>query len=359
MKILYVITSTDKGGAENALYNLAVTLGNVNHSIKIVSLKPAGFYAAELKKAGLDVASLNMGGLPKPRQLRELKKIIADFKPDVVHAMLYRAIQMCRAAKGDFKLFTTPHTNYQNKSKLLRLIDASLKSKDTLSLAESQSMADFLLINQRYDKKKIKVILNSVPAVFQRDEAARKKLRSSEKAGEKTIFITVARLEKIKGHRALLEAFAKLHAKNKNTLLWLLGDGAEKDNLSALAAALGVSKAVKFWGFQTDVAKFLNAADVFILPSKSESRPLSLLEAAACGLPLIAADTGDNSSIVRHGQNGFICNVSDAVMLAAVMAELAENKKLRETFGDKSLSISAAQNGDYAKQHVDVYQTAK
>jgi len=354
-----VITSTGEGGAENALFNLAVTLNNFHHSIKIVSLKPAGFYADELKKRGIGVVSLNMEYRPRPRHLKELKKIISDFKPGIVHAMLYRAIQMCRAAKGDFKLFTTPHTNYQNKSKILRLIDAALKSKDTLSLAESQSTADFLLINQRYDKKKVKVILNSIPENFRRDGEARKKLRSSENIGGKIVFITVARLEKIKGHRALLEAFSKVYAKNKDAVLWLLGDGEEKENLAALATALGIKKAVKFWGFQKDVSPFLNAADVFILPSKSESRPLALLEAAACGLPLIAADTGDNSSIVRHGQNGFLCNVADPVALAALMAELAENKNLRTTFGGKSQNISAEQNGDYAKAHLEIYQTAK
>jgi len=358
MKILYVITSTDAGGAENALLSLAIPL-NKNHSIKVVSLKHLGLYSDELKKRGVEVVSLDMGYWPRPRHLKQLKKIIADFKPDVVHAMLYRAIQMCRVLKGDFKLFTTPHTNYQNKSKFLRLIDAALKSRDTLSLAESRSTSDFLIVNQRYNKNKVKVILNSVSGGFRRDEDARNKLRGEQNRADKIIFITVARLEKIKGHRFLLDAFAKIYRKKKNAVLWLLGDGTEKENLAALTTALGIKNAVKFWGRQKDVAPFLNAADVFILPSSSESLPLSLLEAAACGLPLIAADTGDNSNIVRHGQNGFICNVRDSVMLSAVMAELADNKKLREKFGSKSLEISAELSGDYAQEHLQIYTDAR
>ncbi|MDR0291426.1 MAG: glycosyltransferase [Elusimicrobium sp.] len=353
MKILYVITSTAAGGAENALLSLAIPLSK-NHSIKIVSLKHSGLYADELKKRGIEVVSLEMGYWPRPRDLKRLKKIISDFKPDVVHALLFRAIQMCRALKGRFKLFTTPHTNYQNKSKFLRLVDAALKSRDTMSLAESRSTADFLLVNQRYNKNKVKVILNSVTG-FGPDAAARQKLRAEQNCEDKIIFITVARLEKIKGHRFLLDGFAKIYSKKKNAVLWFVGDGAERENLAAAAAALGVKKAVKFWGYQKDIAPFLNAADVFILPSSSESRPLALLEAAACGLPLIAADTGDNRNVVRHGQNGFICNVQDPVMLAAVMGELADNKKLREEFGSKSLEISAELSNNYAEEHLKVY----
>ena len=354
MRILYVITSTGAGGAENALLSLAITL-NKNHTIKVVSLKPSGLYADELKKHGIEVLSLDMGYWPRPGDLKKLKKIIADFKPDIVHALLYRAIQMCRVLKGGFKLFTTPHTNYQNKSKFLRIVDAALKSKDDVSLAESRSTADFLIVNQRYNKNKVKVILNSVGGGFGRGADGRKKFRAENDCADKIIFITVARLEKIKGHRFLLDAFAKIYRKKKNAVLWLVGDGTEKENLSAAATAMGIKNAVKFWGRQKDVAQFLNAADIFVLPSSSESLPLSLLEAAACGLSMVAADTGDNSNVVRHGQNGFICNVQDPVMLAAVMGELADNKKLREKFGSKSLQISAELSSDYAQEHLEVY----
>jgi len=355
MRILYVITSTAAGGAERALYDLAAGVSAAGHTVKVISLYPAGYYAEKLREKGIETVSLNMAYRPKISDLIKLKREIISFKPDVVHAMLYRAIQMCRVLKKDFKLFTTPHTNYLKKSKFLRLIDAALKLKDDMSLAESYSTADFLKLFQSYSEKRVKIILNSPGAEFKPDKEAREKTRAETGFENKTVFISVSRLNTEKGQSFLLNAFAKLYNGHKDAILVFAGDGPDKDVLQTVAQNLGLQNAVRFLGFRSDVPALLNAADIFVLPSLSESLPLALLEAAACGLPLIAGDTGDNAVVVKHGENGYICKVTDHMLLAAFMTELLENKSKRRTFGKKSEKIAAGLKTDYVKEHLEVY----
>ncbi|ACC97585.1 Glycosyl transferase group [Elusimicrobium minutum Pei191] len=356
MRIIYVTTSTDAGGAEKAVFDLALTLSKEN-TVKVISLKPLGFFAQKLTLEGVETTSLNMGYFPSPAALFKLKKEIASFKPDVVHAVMYRAIQMCRMIKKDFKLFTTPHTNYRSKSKFLRIIDAALKIKDDLSLAESNSTADFLLVNQAYKKEKVKIILNTVSSAFFPDENARKELRKELNVEDKTVFINVARLAEEKGQVFLLNAFAKIYRKNPDTVLWLAGEGKKRKELENIADILKIKQNIVFWGFREDVEKLLNAADIFILPSLSESMSLALTEAISCGLPVIASDAGDNALICQHGKNGFICNTKDPVMLAAFMQELKDNKKLRKNFSSVSLKQAAELKKDYAKEHMQIYRS--
>ncbi|MGB2578387.1 glycosyltransferase involved in cell wall biosynthesis [Elusimicrobium simillimum] len=354
MKILFVITSTDMGGAEKAAGELALSMSK-EHTVKVITLYPAGFYAKKLHENGVKVASLNMGYWPKITDLIKLKNEIAAFKPDVVHAMLYRAIQMCRMLKQDFKLFTTPHANYMKKSKFLRIVDAALKSKDNLSLAESHSTAEFLLTFQRYNKDKVKIILNTPAPDFVPDDLLRKMARAANNAEDKIVFINVARLHPHKAQATLLNAFAKLYAKNQNTALWLVGEGAEKQALQNLAATLQIDKAITFFGAREDVPALLNAADIFVLPSLEESLPLALLEAAACGKPLITSDVGDNTVVCRHGKNGFVVNQHDPVLFSAVMGELADNAQLRESFGQESLKAAQELKTDYLAEHLQIY----
>ena len=122
MKILYIITSTDVGGAEKALAELAAFTAK-EHTVKVLSLKPLGPVARELQAAGVEVASLNMQWYSQMRIIQKLSAAVEAFRPDIVHAMLYRGIEYARTAcagKG-IKLITTPHFDLSKKNFALLL----------------------------------------------------------------------------------------------------------------------------------------------------------------------------------------------------------------------------------------------
>ena len=341
MKILYVCTSTEVGGAEKAFFSLAQAALHAGHEVKVLSLRPLGPLGRQLQEAGLSVESLDIRGKCRPLETAgALARLIAQvqaFAPDVVHAGLYRAIQFCRLAKRHtpFKLITTPHYDLSRKSYFLRLLDRALKDGDDMSCAESQSTADFLLQKQKYAQEKVRLVANGVDLqMFRPDDSLRAATRAELGfAAQEVVFACVARLSKEKNHTLLLQAFQLFYAKHPQSKLLLVGSGPEQENLHRQVQEWGLEKAVIFTGEVSNVCKYLCAADIFVLPSYIESLPLSLLEAAACGLPAIVSKVGDMPRVVFHGENGFVFNGKDAILLAVLMTELAENADLRQKMG--------------------------
>lgn len=344
MNILYVCTSTDTGGAEVALRRLARAALGAGHRVKILSLKPLGALGLQMQKDGWDVSSLELCGKYHPVQtagvLARLIQEIQHFRPDVVHALLYRAVQFCRLAKKrvSFKLITTPHYDLSRKNYFLRLLDRALKDWDDISGAESFSTAEFLKKHQKYAEKKVRLVENGVDLTyFKPDEAGRRAARDKwHFAAQDIVFVCVARLAKEKNHKLLLQSFAAVYAKNPFVRLLLVGDGPERENLQNFVQKNGLEKGVIFAGEVSNVLEFLLASDVFVLASSIESLPVSLLEACSCALPALVSKIGDMPRAVLHGENGFVFNGKDPVLLSVLMAELAENKTLLHQMGKKS-----------------------
>ncbi len=345
MKILYVCTTTDTGGAETALHAQALAARDAGHNIKIISLKPLGSIGKNMQTEGLDTISFHMKGKLRPLEtagvLARLVQEIASFAPDVVHASLYRAIQLCRLAKrrAEFTLITTPHYDLSRKTYFLRLLDRALKDADSVSCAESYATAEFLKKKQKYAEEKVRLVTNGVRTeVFHPNE--QRAIQEREKLGfspQDVVFVCGARLSAEKNHMLLLKSFASVAAKNPQVKLVLAGDGPEKEKLEAFVREKKMEKAVFFMGEVSNIYPLLLASDAAILVSYIESLPMFLLEACSCGLPAIVSKAGDMPRLVHHGENGFVCNGQDPVLLSALIAEMAENKTLRKRMGRKSL----------------------
>jgi glycosyltransferase involved in cell wall biosynthesis len=134
----------------------------------------------------------------------------------------------------------------------------------------------------------------------------------------RSIVLTVARLDEVKGHRFLLEA-ARLVPE---ATFVLAGEGPERAALEAQALGLGVADHVCFMGHQADVPSLLASCDVVVLPSLAESSSLTLLEAMAARKPVIATRVGGIPEIVEDGQTGLLVPPSDPPALAAAIRSL-------------------------------------
>ena len=357
MRILYVITSTDLGGAEQALVSLVQTMGAL-HTVRVVCLKPLGLLAAALRSSGATVVSLGMTGAGLGI-VSKLVREIETFRPDIVHAMLFRAIEFTRLACAgrNIKLITTPHFDLSKKPFWMRGLDKGLKNIDTLSCAESLSTYHFLLEKQHYVKAKTVLIENSVKkSLFFKDNFIKSRMRHEKKISDAdVVFICVARLAKIKNQSTLLRAFAKMESHCPHAKLVLVGDGPEKAHLEKLVYSLKLSEKVLLPGAQTNINEWLNLADVFVLVSTEESLPLSLLEAQQVGLPCIVSKVGDMPRQVTHGKNGFVCKATDEILLSCLLSELYENVDLRNKMGEISLQKSM-QKTDVSQHYQQLYQ---
>lgn len=138
------------------------------------------------------------------------------------------------------------------------------------------------------------------------------------------VFGIVARLSEEKGHRYLLEAFARVHRERPDTRLLVVGDGPLLGEERARAGALGLEGAVVFTGLQRDVPGHLALLDVFVLSSTRESFPLAAREAMAAGKAVIAPRIGGCPEVVDDGVTGHLFEAGDVAALAACLRRVLE-----------------------------------
>lgn len=157
---------------------------------------------------------------------------------------------------------------------------------------------------------------------------------------------SVGRLEPVKNHRMLLQAFALFAKEHPDYVLDIYGDGSLKEELQELAVSLGIAERVIFHGFCRDVKERIWASSMFILSSDYEGVSNSMLEALAMGVPVIATDCpiGGSRTYIQDGVNGILVPVDDAEALAYAMAKLAENSEYSEEISKKSIRIRKYNN---------------
>lgn len=150
------------------------------------------------------------------------------------------------------------------------------------------------------------------------------------KSGFTLVF--VGRLQAVKNLSLLLNAFQLALAAAPDLRLWIVGDGSERSALEALAAALHIADKVTFWGQQLDVAPFFSAADTFIMSSKSEGLPLSLLQAMSLGVPAIVPEVGGMPEVVRLANAGIVVPPAAPNAMADAILRMARNSTERSRF---------------------------
>ncbi|MEK7746408.1 MAG: glycosyltransferase [Elusimicrobiota bacterium] len=361
-RVLYVSTSTTVGGAEKTLYTLATLLDPKKFQVAgVLSLKHKGEYAKKLEEAGVVVRSFDLAGVPGLGELQKLGMFIHETRPDLVHALMYQAIQVCRAARmlgyAQFKLVSSPRVNYRTRGDWSLLIDGWLKGADDLLLTESDASRDYLVKKMKYKPEKVQRIYNGVDiSGWSVSKNERARLRGRIRVKPDDILVgAVGRLDEQKGHAFLIEAVAQLRAANPVRCV-ILGDGPLRSKLQGLIASLGVSNHVLLLGERPDVRDWLSAFDVFVQPSLWEGLPNSLLEAMAIGLPVVATRVDGMPEVVRHEVSGLLCAPKDAQALANAVRDLASDPVQRRRLGESAQQIVG--ENFLTRDMIGAYETA-
>jgi glycosyltransferase involved in cell wall biosynthesis len=338
-KVLYVSTSTTQGGAEKTLYTLATLLDPKQFQVAgVVSLKPKGVFAEKLEAMGHKVHTLHLKERPEFHHLKELAEIIRSAKPDVVHAVMYQAIQLCRALKMlgyvQFPLISAPRVHYRSRGGFSLWIDRLLKPHDNILVTESEASRRYMLEELGYEEPKVTTIYNGVDiASWPISRTDRARIRAKLKLEPQDVLLgAVGRLDYQKGHSFLIEAVAKLRATQPVKLV-LVGDGPLRRELENLARTLRIEEACLFAGEVQDIPAWLSAFDVFALPSLWEGLPNALLEAMAMGLAVVATKVDGVPELVRHDANGLLCEPKDTQTLFVALQDLVLDPELRQRLG--------------------------
>jgi len=234
-------------------------------------------------------------------------------------------------------------------SGLVRLIKPLIKlTWKKASMVDTNSQFLKNLVLKILPDLKIEVIPNGVDL---------KKFYPTKKLAKQSIILCNARFGKRKGIEYLIKAMPAVLKAEPEAKLWLVGDGIEKEKLEELSARLDLAEKIQFLGRveHNKLPKIYRQANLFVLPSLSESFSNSLLEALACGLPIAATNIGGNPELVN--KNGILVPPKDVNSLSKAIIKLLKNKKISQKMGKDSWLIANKYSwSKTAKMYVGLYK---
>lgn len=265
--------------------------------------------------------------------VKKIKKIIDAEKPGILHAYYASSFglmgAMCNFHPYIISVWGSDIFEFPLSSFVAKKILKSNLAKADYIFATSNALA---LETKKYCLKEITVIPFGIDVdVFFRN-------RKRTLFAENDIVIgTIKTFEKVYGIEYLIQAFAKVCSNNTAMplKLMLVGKGSCENEYKALVKKLGIEQNVLFTGYvnHTEIAKYYNNLDIFVVPSIRESFGVSALEASACELPVIASNTGGLPEVVVDKDTGFWVPSGDTDALANTMEKLIVDENLRLSLG--------------------------
>ena len=356
MRIILLINSLGTGGAEYSTLQFYSFLKEKNlASISIVCFKKAE-PAYDHDELGLDEINY-LSGNNIVQRVKSFNLILKNFKPQIVHSVLFEANligRICKLWKGNFvhieSLVNQTYSSYRLKDpnvnnlklEFYRIIDFF-----TQLYGVDHFHSNVLTVDRHYQEKLFigKNRITNIPRgrkpnLYLNNEKLRDFNRAELKLENKVVFINVARHEFQKAQTVLLDAINELgHIKYKFIFLLVGREGNATNEIKIRIKKYSLHENVQLLGHRNDVPALLAAADVFVFPSRFEGLPGALIEAEAAGLPVICSNIPNNLEVVTEGENALIFEVDDHLKLSQCIEEIVCDKEKRRNMGEKSLEI--------------------
>lgn len=309
-KILFIVPSLIGGGAERIISIIFNFLNRKKFEPILVLLKNEGPYLEDIPK---DIQIIDLQATQARYAIIKIIRTIKQVKPDIVFSTLGYLnilIAMIKPFLSKNIVFIARESNtvsVQNKQEkypvLFDLLYKVFYNNFDQIISQSDYMKKDLIDNYNIMKDKIEVIHN--PVNITKIETLANKSMTNFYKNDKFNLLTVGRLDYQKGYDLLIEAMSKL---DKKFHLTILGEGKDDTKLEQLAKSFDIEDNITFAGFQSNPYIYMIHADLLILSSRYEGLPNVVLEANACGTPVVAFNCpGGTGEIIENGVNGFLC----------------------------------------------------
>ena len=337
IRVVEVLATGTNGGAQEHVFGLLTRLDPSRYDVHVVSLSP-GSSVRKLERHGVPVTVIDE---PDDAIVTgALAALLTDLRPEVLHNHMYRAeLVGTRAAialgeVGHLRPYvvSTVHSSRIRSEEDRRVLHSLTPRMDQL-IAVSRSIVEKLHHEGR-DSAPIALIHNGVDLERYDHQGPCCTLRDDYGLPpEGPIVGVVARLEAEKGHPTLLEAWPTVLAAFPDASLLVVGEGSRREALETMAAELGIADRVVFTGRRDDVPAVTAALDVAVLPSYREALGLTILEAMALSLPVIASNAGGIPEMIEDGITGLLVPPHDPDALASAIIRLLRDHPLADMLG--------------------------
>ena len=314
MRVLQAMAGAQHGGAEAFFERLVIGLSRVGVEQKVVIRKDAARVDL-LRAAGVEPTQLPFGGLLDFCTPVALKKICRKYRPDVVLTWMNRATRLM------------PAGNYAFVARLGGYYDLKYYRRCDHLIGNTQGIVDYLM-GQGWPSDRAHYVPNFVSA----DTVPPAPRADQSTPDDVALLLSLGRLHQNKAFDVLLQAMPSI----PKAVLWIAGEGPERDALQAQARELGIVNRVRFLGWRQDVAALMAACDVYVCPSRHEPLGNVVIEAWAGSRPVVAAASQGPSALIEDGVTGLLAPVESADDLAA---------RINQVLNDKNLARDLAKNG--------------
>lgn len=340
VRVLWLIKGLGPGGAEQLLVNHAEVRDTERFEIEAAYLVPWKDHLVErLEAVGVRTTCLEGSREWDLRWSARLRTLCIERPFDVIHmhspyvAGITRPLVRTLPNAKRPALVYTEHNRWPRHSRATRLLNRATLGLDDADLSVSADVRATMPPRRRARVEVLEhgVVVDEVRALARHRAEVRAEL--GIQPGE-VVFGTVANYRREKAYEVLLEA-ARLALESGLTLRFVaVGQGPLENEMRALHARLGLGDRVLLLGYREDAVRVMSAFDAFTLSSRHEGLPVSLMEALALGLPVVATRAGGLPGAIDDGVEGRLVPIDDPRALAAAYLEVAKDPDLRRAMGD-------------------------
>ncbi len=378
-KLLVLFPSEGRGGAEN--YALTIASAAVSQGRRVFAAFPEregtaslvrDFSSRSVKYYPLEIAEKGdqRGQRVQAHSLRRKRTLhlLDELKPDAVLLVL-PSIQYCMGSMLACAARRIPAVvTFEYVQREYRFDEWRLKayhwarSRMQNWVAVSRENRGLIARSFKIPEEEVSVIYNGASfgeRVSPEDKSLlRDKIRRELGLNNDCkLLLTVAALRKQKGHEYLVPAIPNI-LKDFPDAKWLfVGDGDQRENLTAQVRGLGIGHAVFFLGRRDDVPDILNASDLFVFPTRFEGHPFALMEAIAAGLPVVTTDASGITEIVEHMKHGLVCRKEDTCdLMESILYALRHSDEMLEMSQEAWKFTQQFSEERMVKQTLDIFE---
>jgi glycosyltransferase involved in cell wall biosynthesis len=339
VKVCQVLHSLQVGGAEMLAARLARRMAT-QFQFVFACLDGLGTLGEALRKEGFPVHVLGRKPGIDWGCAARLGALLRRERIDLVHAHQYTPFLYTLVGRWFYRrppVLFMEHGRHQPDYPRRKRIWANrllLERRDRV-VGVGETVRRALIDNEGLPPERVAVVYNGVHLEPLLNGAANREevRRELGFAADDLVIFQVARLDPIKDHATALRTLARVLPARPNAFLVVVGEGPERAAIERTVRELGVGSRVRMLGLRTDVPRLLTGADLFLLTSVSEGIPLTVIEAMACGLPVVSSSVGGLPEVVVHEKTGLLAPAGDDAGLAAHVLRLAGDPALRAELG--------------------------